>query len=645
MTQPIPYTEVRIESPFWDPIIAVTRKESLGVIYEKLKGYGTWDAMRLTWKPGDPVKPDMILWDSDMGKYIEAASYALYHERDEELEARVEEAIDMIVNMQQADGYIGFYHTAVEPGRRWSSLAHNLELYSAGHLLEAAIARHVATGCPANDRFLGAMLRYVRLIQQVFGNGEDQLRDYPGHQEIELALMRLYGLTGDRSLVDLTQYFIEERGRTHPPRQGHAWDIATIKRGDNPDTFFPYYWPGPRCYWHMQAHLPLREQREIVGHSVQAMYWLAAVTDLAVATGERSYIDVTNRLWKNMVEKKMYVTGGIGSVHLYEGFGPEYDLPNETSYAETCAAIGVMFLAQRKLKVHSDGAVADIMERSLYNAVLAGLSFDGKTFNYDNPLATVGCSHQREGWFKVFCCPSNICRLLNTLGGYLYGCDRVGESVRLTVHMYVSGEVRVGQALWHVDTEWPWHGRTRFTVTGSEPALTVLRLRVPCWAGSHQIRINGDPVRSEFDHGYISLPSRKYSPSDTVELDLPMTATRITSHPLVHQNRDCIALQRGPFIYTLESIDQESRATDLRLVHIDRRASLETCEMNIQGRTIIGVTTQGTVVDVPGGSQLYMDDQSRAHPEGHPVTLRFIPYFAWGNRGPSDMRVWIPQCP
>jgi len=486
MSTPVPFTKVKVSSPFWDPHITASRKESLPIILNKLKSYGTWDAMRMKWKKGDPgVTPD-ILWDSDVGKYIEAASYALFHEKNPEMEAAVNEGIGMIVRAQQEDGYIGIYHTLVEPGKRWSSLAHNLELYGGGHILEASVTRHIALGCPENDRFLEAMRKYVDLIVKIFGPGEDQRHDYPGHQEVELALMRLYDVTGDQRCVSLAQYFIEERGRTDAPREGHAWDLAARARGDDPETFFPYYWPRPRCYWHMQAHAPIREQKEIVGHSVQAMYWLSSVVDVALATGEQSYLNTVETLWKDMVDAKMYVTGGIGSVHIYEGFGPRYDLPNETSYAETCAAIGIMFLTQRMLKFRTDAAVTDVMELALYNALLAGVSLDGKTFNYDNPLATVDCSHKRSEWFKVFCCPSNICRFLNSMGGYLYGTDSVEDTLRFTVHNYVGGEVLVGQSTWVVETEWPWHGRTSLRVKAeSEP--TIVRLRVPRWAESYKV--------------------------------------------------------------------------------------------------------------------------------------------------------------
>lgn len=487
MSQPIPFTKVKIESHFWDPIIQVSRTESLPIIHDKLKSYGTWDAMRLEWKRGAPGLTPDILWDSDIGKYVEAASYALYHEPNEEMQAQVDEAIQMVAKAQQEDGYIGIYHTVVEPSRRWSSLAHNLELYGGGHLLEAAVTRHIAMGCPKHDYFLEVMQKYVELVKKTFGDRDGQRLDYPGHQEIELALMRLYNVTGDESLVDLAKFFIEERGRTDAPRTGHAWDIAARKRGDDPDTFFPYYWPGPRCYWHMQAHAPIREQKEIVGHSVQAMYWLSAVVDIALARNEQSYLHTVDLLWKNMVDKKMYVTGGIGSVHLYEGFGIEYDLPNETSYAETCAAIGVIYLAQRKLQVKADAAVADILELALYNAMLAGVSLDGKTFNYDNPLATTGCSHERRSWFKVFCCPSNICRLLNSLGNYIYGLDRLNGSVRLTFHNYIGGEVKVDQATWKVETKWPWYGETQIKVLNPSQEVTILRLRVPGWADSHEV--------------------------------------------------------------------------------------------------------------------------------------------------------------
>ena len=495
----IPFTDVQINSEFWNDIIKVSRKHSLRIIHQRLKSYGTWHAMKLNWKPSSPgVKPD-ILWDSDIAKYVEAASYALYQEPDPELQASVDEAIDMIINAQQEDGYIGIYHTVVEPDRRWSSLAHNLELYGGGHLLEAAITHHLTTGRPADDRFLAAMKKYVQHIGNVFGDQEGQTLDYPGHQEIELALMRLFDITRDPSLVDIAKFFIEERGRTDAPRHGHAWDVAAIKRGDDPETFHPDYWPKPRCYWHMQAHLPIREQNEIVGHAVQAMYWLSAVVDVALAVGKTSYLDVVDRLWTNMIERKMYVTGGIGSVHIYEGFGPEYDLPNETSYAETCAAIGVMYLAQRKLKVETDSSVADVLELAMYNAMLVGLSLDGRSFNYDNPLATVGCTHQRSEWFKVFCCPSNICRTLNSLGGYIYGKDSVDGVVRLTIHTYISGTVRAGSSTWKVETQWPWTGTSMISVLEPSGQKALLRLRIPGWAESYQVGVANSQMQGDTD--------------------------------------------------------------------------------------------------------------------------------------------------
>ncbi|KAI1622020.1 hypothetical protein EDD37DRAFT_684009 [Exophiala viscosa] len=641
MANSIPFTDVQIKSDFWDDIIKVSRKQSLEIIHQKLRSYGQWDAMRLTWKPGDNgVTPD-ILWDSDVGKYVEAASYALYHEENPEMRDRVDEGIDMIIKAQQDDGYIGIYHTLVQPGRRWSSLAHNLELYGGGHILEAAITHHLTSGQPNDDKFLAAMQSYVELLQKVFG--EDKLLDYPGHQEIELALMRLYDITGDQRLVDLAKFFIEERGRTDAPREGHAWDIAALRRGDDPKTFFPYYWPRPRCYWHMQAHLPIREQHEIVGHSVQAMYWLSSVVDVALAAGDTSYLEVVDRLWSNMVDRKMYVTGGIGSVHIYEGFGPEYDLPNETSYAETCAAIGVMYLAQRKLKVKAEAAVADILELSMYNAMLAGLSLDGKSFNYDNPLATVDCSHSRSDWFKVFCCPSNICRTLNSLGGYLYGLDESDKAVRLTVHTYVGGTVRAGKTLWKVETEWPWSGKTTFSVTENSEEKTILRLRIPGWAKQHEITVNGQATNAEMQDGYISLPARTYNTQDFVEFTVPMAPQKLESHPLVHQNRNCITLRRGPFIYAIESVDQDPALKDLRLARIDPSAKIEDFEMDINGKSMVALKTRGWALKVPQNPRSSRDEADHEKDDGVSVDLKFIPYFAWGNRGPSDMRVWIQK--
>ncbi|KAL2016690.1 hypothetical protein VTK56DRAFT_3192 [Thermocarpiscus australiensis] len=649
MAQPVPFTKVKISSSFWDPHIVASRKESLPVILSKLKSYGTWDAMRLTWKKGDPgVTPD-ILWDSDIGKYIEAASYALFHESNPEIEAAVKEGIDMILGAQQEDGYIGIYHTVVEPGKRWSSLAHNLELYGGGHILEAAVTRHIALGCPEDDKFLHAMTKYVDLIARTFGPDDNQLHDYPGHQEIELALMRLYELTHDPRCVSLAQYFIEERGRTDAPRKGHAWDLAARARGDDPETFFPYYWPRPRCYWHMQAHLPIREQTEIVGHSVQAMYWLSAVVDVALATGDQQpYLNTVETLWRDMVDAKMYVTGGIGSVHIYEGFGPRYDLPNETSYAETCAAVGLMFLAQRLLKVRADAAVTDVMELALYNALLAGISLDGKTFNYDNPLATVACSHKRSEWFKVFCCPSNICRLLNSLGDYLYSTDHVQDgTLRFTVHNYVGGEVTLREDTWVLETEWPWQGRTSLRVKEKESEPTIVRLRIPGWAKSYQVLLNGQVTTPKVVDGYASLPGQAYTPTDVITFTVEMVAEHLVPHPLVHQNRGCLAVRRGPIIYALESVDHPD-VPDLRLVRMDRAAALEPVALTIQDKAVVGIRTRGTCTEVSSqekasfSSQVGQGRVAKTHWE-KPVELTFIPYFAWGNRGLGDMRVWVQE--
>jgi DUF1680 family protein len=412
----------------------------------------------------------------------------------------------------------------------------------------------------------------------------------------------------------------------------------------------------------MQAHAPIREQKEIVGHSVQAVYWLSSVVDVALATGEQSYLDTVETLWKDMVDAKMYVTGGIGSVHIYEGFGPRYDLPNETSYAETCAAIGIMFLTQRMLKVRADAAVTDVMELALYNALLAGISLDGKTFNYDNPLATVACSHKRSEWFKVFCCPSNICRFLNSMGGYLYGTDSIKDTLRFTVHNYVGGEVTVGQSTWVVETEWPWHGRTSLRVKAkSEP--TIVRLRIPGWARSYkvwfanpeycdderkanaaQILLNGQEVKHEVVDGYASLPSLAYAPTDVIKFTADMVAEHLVPHPLVHQNRGCLAVRRGPIVYALESVDHPD-VPDLRLVRIDGAAALEPLDMKILDKPVVVIRTRGTVIEVPHEEKSSFSQENkiaRTHGE-KPVELTFVPYFAWGNRGPGDMRVWIQE--
>jgi DUF1680 family protein len=353
----LPLNNVTIDGGFWGPRLEINRQRTLPIEYKQCKDTGRIDAFRLDWKPGAGPAPH-IFWDSDVAKWIEAASYALNSHPDAALEGVVDETIALIASAQQADGYLNTHFTVVEPGKRWTNLRDRHELYCAGHLIEAGVAHFQATGKRA---LLDVVCRYADHIAAVFGPGPAQKRGYPGHEEIELALVKLYRATGERRYLDLSLYFINERGS-----QPHYYDLEALERGEEPGKF------RFKTYAYMQAHLPVREQRQVVGHAVRAMYLYAAMADLAAETGDESLLQACEVLWEDLCLRKMYLTGGIGPSTDNEGFTGAYDLPNETAYAETCASIGLVFWAQRMLQSGCESRYADVMEGALYNGVLIG---------------------------------------------------------------------------------------------------------------------------------------------------------------------------------------------------------------------------------------------------------------------------------
>jgi DUF1680 family protein len=618
---PVPFTQVRIDDGFWSPRIRANRERTLPIEYRQCKDTGRIDAFRLNWTPGAEPVPH-VFWDSDVAKWIEAVSYSLASHPDLELEAMLDDVIALIVGAQQPDGYLNVHFTVVEPEKRWTNLRDEHELYCAGHLIEAAVAHVRATG---KRTLLDAICRYADYIATVFGTGPGQKRGYCGHEEIELALIKLYHVTGERRYLDLARYFVDERGQ-----KPHYFDIEAEARGEDPRTFFA------RTYAYCQAHVPARELSEIGGHAVRAMYFYSAMADLAVEDGDDALLAACRRLWNDLTLGKLYVTGGIGSSGSNEGFTESYDLPNLTAYAETCAAIGLVFWSHRLLQLDCDRQYADVMERALYNGAISGVSLDGTKFFYDNPLASTG-RHHRQGWFGCACCPPNIARLLASLGSYVYSQAPNG----LAVHLYVQGEMTADVAGAAVtlrqETQYPWDGAVQITVTPASPADFTLALRLPGWCRGAEIAVNGEVVTPPVERGYACL-ARRWQPGDVVTLTLAMPVEMVAAHPRVEAGAGCVALQRGPVVYCVEGVDHAGSVRNLRLP-LEPNFTVRFAPELLEGVAVI--ETEALTADATNWEdRLY---QPAGDVPLTPTPLRAVPYCTWDNRDPGEMLVWLPR--
>jgi len=635
--KPVPLSKVKIDSPFWEPRQEMNRTVTLPIEYEQCKKTGRIDAWKLDWKPGQPNPPHHF-WDSDVAKWIEAVGYTLATHPNEALERLTDGVIDMIADAQQEDGYLNIHFTVVEPENRWKNLRDMHELYCAGHLMEAAVAYYEGTG---KRKLLDVLCRYADYIASVFGPNEGQKRGYPGHEEIELALVKLYRATGERRYLDLANFFIDERGR-----QPHYYDIEARERGEDPARFHH------GKYDYNQSHLPVREQTTAEGHAVRAMYLFSGMADVAAETGDETLLAACKRLWKNVTERRMYITGGIGSSSVGERFTYDYDLPNDLAYAETCAAIGLVFWAHRMLQLERDSVYADVMERALYNGVLSGVSLDGKRFFYANPLEVdpkryehrpdlfrrSSVSPTRQEWFGCACCPPNIARLLASLGQYVYS-QGDGE---IYVHLYVGGQAELnldGQpVILTQETRYPWEGAIQITVQPREEANFTLALRIPGWSREATLEVNGQSVEVPplMEKGYVKV-NRDWKPGDTVTLSLPMPVERIEAHPAVGVNCGRIALQRGPLVYCLEEVDNGPHLHDIALPR-DTMLRAEFDEDLLGGVVVIsGEALRRDTSD--WDSKLYQPAPSATKS----VPFKAIPYYAWANRTPGEMLVWIRE--
>ena len=585
----------------------------------------------------------MVFQDSDVTKWLEAVAWSLSQKPDAQLEKTADEVIELLAQAQCEDGYLNTWYTVKEPGLRWTNVAECHELYCAGHLFEAAVAFYRATG---KRRLLDISCRFADHIDTVFGPNPDQLRGYPGHPEIELALMRLYEVTQEPRYQALARFFVEERGQ-----QPYYYDIEFEKRGGTRHWVgWGDAWPGmikDKSYTH--AHKPLSEQNEAVGHAVRSVYLMTGLAHIARMTKDEEKRQTCLRIWNNMVQRRMYITGGIGSQGIGEAFTSDYDLPNDTAYGESCASIGLMMFARRMLEMEGDAHYADVMERAFYNTVLGGMALDGKHFFYVNPLETQPKSipHNhiydhikpvRQRWFGCACCPPNIARTLVAIGHYLF----TPRPDALFINFYAGSEAQFtvnNQTLaLKIEGNYPWDENVTIRFNQPQAVLHTLALRLPEWCETPQIQVNGEAAQGEIIKGYLHL-RRQWQEGDVVALHLPMTIRRVYANPRVRHTAGKVAIQRGPLVYCLEEADN---GADLHNLSLPKTSAFR----EIQGVGVLKgkVLLQAEGLRVPTAQEekpLYSFDNRLTVVDKQ--TLTFIPWFSWANRGEGEMRIWVDE--
>ncbi len=554
--------------------------------------------------------------DSDVYKVIEAASYVLGTSPDKHLDQQIDRIIELIVAAQEDDGYIHTWTQINAPDERWSNLRDNHELFCAGHLIEAGVAHFEAS---RKERLLDVAVHLAHHTGHVFGEGTNQLRGYPGHPILEHALVRLSECTGNDRYTGLAHYFLKARG-------GHffAREHRIPERQYEGD------------YW--QDHEPFVHQDRIKGHAARAAYLALGATSYASATGDKDYLAASKRLWLDTVESKMYITGGIGSSAENEGFTEPYDLPNSTAWQESCAAAGLAMWSHRLCLAKKDGRYADVMERALYNVILAAMAHQGDQFFARNLLESEG-QHHRQPWFDCACCPPNVMRVLSSIGHYAYAVS----PENLYINLYIQGgaDFQAGdnEGTVFVNTDYPWKGGAQIVFKVRKETQLGLRLRLPGWCRKFHLKVNGQTMRSPRVHrGYIEI-DRAWQTGDWVELEMEMPVERMESHPEVSANRGRVALQRGPLVYCFEGCDQSIPVSSIQLP--------PTTSLNPEYRPNLlgGITILSGIGTFVPDSDWQDGKLYRAEYPPQPAPLVAVPYYCWGNRRTSEMRVWIPTAP
>ena len=629
---PVPFPDVKLEGQFWHERLETVLTRTIPSQHRKLAEYTILDSLKLP-QPPPPLRfprhsngfTVQVFWDSDVGKWIEAASYALAHRRDADIESKIEAIVDDFEKAQAPDGYLNCWYLGHEPEKRWTNLRDNHEMYNAGHLLEGAIAYFRVTG---RRRWLDIMERYLEHIYSVFGTEPGKKRGYDGHEEIELALIKLYYLTGEKKHLDFATYLINERGRQPP----HYFDVEREQR-EGGDISQPYVHGN---YEYSQSHKPVREQEKVVGHAVRAMYLYSAMADLAAELNDPALKHACEVLWDDVMETKMYVTAGLGPSERNEGFTWDFDLPNQTAYAETCASVALIFWAQRMLHLDLDGKYGDILELAMFNGALSGLSRDGEHYFYANPLESNGTPTRWE-WHTCPCCTMNVSRLVASVGGYFVSTAADGIAFHLYGGIATEVEIAGTKVALREISKYPWNGDIKINVDPASPKAFDLKLRIPGWSSGANVLVNGETVDvGAAVNGYLTI-NRTWNKGDVVNLDLPMPAVRLYAHPGVIMDAGRVALKRGPLVYCVEEADNPGGR--VQRFKLPRGAELKTETRADLFDGVVTLRADALTIDEADWHSLYRTQP----PQEKQATLTALPYYLWANRGQGSMMVWVPE--
>ena len=580
---PVKFSDVTIDDDFWSDRLYRHKKSTVAVCIDQIENQTGRIRNFENAAKGEGEHSGIFFDDSDVYKALEGMAYSLQVYKNPELEAKCDEWIAKFAAAQQPDGYLNTYYILTGLDKRWTDIDKH-EMYCAGHMIEAAVAYYNATG---KRKFLDVSEKMVAHMMSVFG--PDKRHWVPGHEEIELALVKLFEATGKREYLDFAAWLLDQRG--------HGYG-AYVDRDEN-------YWKE-----HYQDEVPVRELSRISGHAVRAMYLYSGMADVAAYTGDTGLTDALDRLWDHVVMRNMYITGGIGQSSHNEGITEDYDLPNLTAYCETCASVGMVFWNWRMLQLSGDGKYTDVMERSLYNGALAGVNLKGDRFFYVNPLESKG-NHHRQEWYGCACCPSQICRFIPSIGNYVYGTS--AEALWVNLYMgnvadvtFAGKPVRVTQV-----TRYPWDSGVMIRLQMKDPVKGQLRLRIPGWCKDHTLSVNGQAVNAPVDKGYAVL-ERKWKDGDAVELIFDMPVELVAADPRVKEDVGKRAVQRGPLVYCLEEVDNPVGFDSLTI------SENATFSLAFLPKKLYGIMEIST------------------------SNLTFVPYYAWDNRAPGKMKVWVP---
>ena len=585
MIEQIDFSHVKINDNFWSPRLSKHVSATLPVCIDQIENQTGRIRNFENAAKGEGEHSGIFFDDSDVYKALEGMAYSLINNPDPELEKKADEWIDKFAAAQQPDGYINTFYTLTGLDKRWTNMDKH-EMYCAGHMIEAGVAYYQATG---KRKLLDVCIRMTDHMMSQFGPGKRHW--VPGHEEIELALVKLYQTTQEQKYLDFAYWLLEERGYGH----------GTM--GDE-GKWNPVYY---------QDIVPVRQLTDISGHAVRCMYLYCGMADVAALKNDTGYIAAMDRLWDDVVHRNMYITGGIGSSRDNEGFTEDYDLPNLDAYCETCASVGMVLWNQRMNQLTGDSKYIDVLERSLYNGALAGISLGGDRFFYVNPLESKG-DHHRQEWYGCACCPSQLSRFLPSIGNYIYA----SSDDALWVNLYIgnTGQIRIGETdiLLTQETDYPWDGSVKLTISTSQPLEKEIRLRIPDWCKTYDLSINGKRINVPKEKGYAVI--KDWKSQDVIALDMDMPVEIVAADPHVKENFDKRAIQRGPLVYCMEEIDNPVYFDQIQL------SPSTTFQTAFASDILNGIKTIKT--------------------NGRAQSATFIPYYAWDNRKAGKMRVWIP---